>query len=217
MIPSSWGVKPLGELREFLQYGTSVKCDYEAQGNPVLRIPNVVDGAIDATDIKRCELRSSEIESLRLALGDVLFIRTNGVRERVGRCAVYSGTPENALFASYLIRARLNRELLNPFFLQYYTSTPEGSAFLAGRASPAADGKFNVNTKTIDSVLVPLPKLDEQEEIVSLLRQVDDSINIHERKRLALAELFDTMLYKLVRGEIRVDKLDIDVSDLVAA
>jgi type I restriction enzyme, S subunit len=216
-LPISWDVQPLGELREFLQYGTSVKCDYAVPGNPVLRIPNVIDGALDASDLKYCQLRPSEIESLLLAPGDVLFIRTNGVRERVGRCAVYSGTPEQALFASYLIRARLKQDRLNPHFLQYYTSTPEGARFLGGRASPAADGKFNVNTKTIDSVLVPLPTLDEQVEIVSILQQIDDSLAVHDRRRSALEELFSAMLDKLVSGGIRVDKLEMDEAGLAAA
>ncbi len=89
-----------------------------------------------------------------------MFIRTNGVRGRVGTCAVYCGQPERALFASYLVRARLNAKELDPSFFQYFTATAAGLAQLGGQASPAADGKFNVNTKTIDSVLVPLPKPD---------------------------------------------------------
>ncbi len=216
-IPASWDVKPLAELREFLQYGTSVKCDYRIDGNPVLRIPNIIDGRVDASDLKFCKLDTSVVSSLVLGTGDVLFVRTNGVRERVGRCAVYTGIPEKALFASYLIRARLKRDLLDPFFLQYYTTTPVGAGFLSGRSSPAADGKFNINTKTIDSVLVPLPKVDEQEEIVAVLRKIDASMDSHERRRVVLQELFKGMLERLVTGELRVDKLKIDTSDLVAA
>ena len=208
-------MRPLEELREFLQYGTSAKCDYSKAGNPVLRIPNIVDGRIDSHDLKRCTLTAKEVDSLVLEDGDVLFIRTNGVRERVGSCAIYHGQPALSLFASYLIRARLKKDELNPDYFQYFSNTPVSRAQLAGRASPAADGKFNVNTKHIGSVLVPLPKEpEEQREIVNILQAIDRKIALHERKRASTQDLFQTLLYKLMTGEIRVADLDIDVSEV---
>lgn len=215
-VPASWDVRPMAELREFLQYGTSVKCDYGDAGHAVLRIPNVIDGRIDWSDLKRCTLDADTATSLLLQRGDVLFIRTNGVRERVGTCAVYDGDPADALFASYLIRAR-PKPLLNPHFFQYYTATSVGASFLGGRASPASDGKFNVNTKTIDSVLVPVPSRGEQDEIVTRLRTIDSSLRIHERRHATLSDLFGALLDKLMTGEIRVDELDIDTSAVEAA
>ena len=93
------------------------------------------------------------------------------MRERVGTCAVYEGQPQKALFASYLIRARLKTAELDPHFLQYFTATSAGLAQLGRRASPAADGKFNINTKTINAVLVPTPKITEQKEIAAILQR----------------------------------------------
>jgi type I restriction enzyme S subunit len=213
-IPKSWDLRPLEEVREFLQYGTSAKCEYAMDGNPVIRIPNVVDGKVRGVDLKWCQLSKKEVDSLMLQSGDVLFIRTNGVRERVGTCAVYTGTPSRSLFASYLIRARLKTGKLNPHFLQYYTATNIGKSFLGGRATPAADGKFNVNTKLIDSILVPLPSSDEQREIVDILQMVDRKLSVHERRRAALQELFRTFLHKFMSGQIRVDGLEIDLSEI---
>jgi type I restriction enzyme, S subunit len=211
-MPDSWDVRPLEEVREFLQYGTSAKCDYHGKGNPVIRIPNVVNGNVMATDLKWCELSDREVTSLLLESGDVLFIRTNGVRERVGTCAVYYDQPERALFASYLIRARLKQDELNPQFLQYFSMTAAGAAQLAGHASPAADGKFNVNMKTIDSVRVPVPMPEEQREIVGILETLDREIAVHESKRMTAREIFKTLLHQLMTCQIRIEELDIDTS-----
>jgi type I restriction enzyme S subunit len=175
-----------------------------------------MDGRVSCDDLKWCEFSEREIESLALEPGDVLFIRTNGVRDRVGTCAVYRGKPERALFASYLIRARLKTDELDPSFFQYFTATAAGLAQLGGQASPAADGKFNVNTKTIDSVLVPLPDPDEQKEIAAIMQTIDRKISVHERKRAALSDLFQTMLNQLMTAQIRVDKLDIDTREVTA-
>ena len=216
LTPESWGIYALSDLREFLQYGTSAKCDYPKKGNPVLRIPNIIDGKIDCEDMKWCELSNKEIDSWILEEGDVVFIRTNGVRERVGTCAVYHGQPERALFASYLIRARLDVKKLNPDFFQYYTSTAIGTFLLGGRASPAADGKFNINTKAIDSLLVPLPSVIEQKEIVSILQKIDRKISVHNEKRKTLQELFEALLKQLMTGQLSIVDLQIDTSDITS-
>jgi len=217
ILPQSWDVQPLEELREFLQYGTSVKCSFVPEGNPVLRIPNVVQGQIDGRNLKWCKLPDSTVDSLLLTEGDILFVRTNGVRERAGACAVYMGQPERSLFASYLIRARVKRDRLNPQFFQYYTATPRGNAFLAGRASPAADGKFNINTKTIDSILVPVPSPREQAEIVTALQTIDEYLEVHDRRRSLLEGLFVAVLDKVMTGRVRIEDLKITTPDVAAA
>ena len=216
LMPESWHPTPIKELREFLQYGTSSKCGYHRQGRPVIRIPNIVDGRVDTNDIKWAELTTKEVASYELASGDILFIRTNGVIDRVGSCSVFRDELPGALFASYLIRARPNNRLHAEFF-QYYSMTAQGRAQLAGRGSPAADGKFNINTPAIDSVLIPLPPdKDEQQSIAAALTTIDRKLAHHQKKRAALNDLFQTLLYKLMTGEIRVADIDIDTSEITA-
>lgn len=217
LIPATWSVYPLNELKEFLQYGTSTKCDYHGKGNPVVRIPNIVNGEIKYDDLKWCQLSEREINSLRLEAGDVLFVRTNGVRERVGLCAVYQGQPQEALFASYLIRARLKKDKILPEFFYYFSCTSTGVSQLSGRSSSASDGKFNINTKILDSVYVPIPSsLSEQQEIVNILQGVDQKIYLHERKSRALQAIFATLLNYLMTGQIRVKDLDLKLEEIKA-
>jgi type I restriction enzyme S subunit len=211
-IPESWDLREMHELRDFLQYGTSEKCHLGGHGVPVLRIPNIIGGEINLSEIKNLEASPKSIESYSLAPGDVLFVRTNGQRAFVGRCAVYNGKPVSALFASYLIRARIKSQLVNPEFLQLFTETESGRAQLSGRAHGAADGKFNINTKTIDSVLVPLPSLKEQHSIVAILESLKAASYVHENKLLSLQELFKTTLSLLMSGTLRVSHLQIDNS-----
>ncbi len=201
-IPESWQVVKLGKVCKFLQYGTSKKCDLDSSGLPVLRIPNVIGGKIDTGDLKFVKLSSNEVESLMLKLGDLLFVRTNGRREYTGRCAVYSGEPQEALFASYLIRARLDTENLLPEFAQFYSMTYQGKKYLSERASSASDGKFNINTQTIKSVLIPKPNIDEQGEIINALQASDHKITALEQEAVFLDELFRAMLEELMTGQL---------------
>jgi type I restriction enzyme S subunit len=189
-VPASWNVVRFATVRQWLQYGTSVPCTSERSTYPVLRIPNVEAAFVNVTDLKYCDLPRKVAERYLLQEGDLLFIRTNGVRERLGKCAVYSGLPDNALFASYLIRARVLQDKIIPRFAAHFFSSELGTRLVAGGATPAADGKFNLNTTAIDSILVPLPpSLDEQRDIVEILEAIDQKIILHKDKKDLLEKL----------------------------
>lgn len=209
-VPESWDVVEFASVREWLQYGTSQRCSTEAASFPVLRIPNIELGRVNAAELKYCDMSAIEARNYRLEDGDLIFIRTNGVLERLGSCAVYNGTPQDALFASYLIRARLQLNKVIPRFAAFFFGSERGTALVAGRATPAADGKYNLNTGAIDSLLLPLPPtLEEQQEVVDILDMIDQKIDLHKRKRSVLEELFKVLLHKLMTGEIRVADLDL--------
>jgi len=211
-VPESWEVVRFESAREWLQYGTSTRCKVEPASYPVLRIPNIESGRVNPGELKYCDLDASDAQTYLLEEGDLLFIRTNGVLDRLGSCAVYSGVPKRALFASYLIRARMKRELCDPRFAAHFYSSQRGTSLVASRATPAADGKYNMNTGTIDSLPLPLPQsIEEQREIVSILDAIDRKIDLHRRKRAVLEELFKALLHKLMTGEIRVADLDLSV------
>ena len=187
LIPKNWDAVSFDTVREQLQYGTSTRCSYEPTGFPVLRIPNIEPGRVNSEDLKFGRFRTTGADRYRLKDGDLIFIRTNGVIERLGSCAVYTGDPENALFASYLIRASLKLELVDPHFVAYFFGSERGSNVVSGRATRAADGKYNLNTGTIDALPLPLPPtLEEQREIVTMLDAIDRKIDFHRAKRTVL-------------------------------
>ena len=209
-IPESWKPVTFASVREELQYGTSVRCTYEVSERPVLRIPNVGSQHIDTDDLKYCGLTGSDATKYQLEHGDLIFIRTNGVLDRLGSCAVYNGNPADALFASYLIRAKLKQERVLPHFAAAFFSSEAGTRIVSARALAASDGKYNLNTAAIDSLVLPLPGThSEQREVVAMLDGINHKIDLHRRKRVVLEDLFKTLLHKLMTRKIRVGQLDL--------
>ncbi len=209
-VPESWKVATLENAALAFDYGTSVKCEHGKASFPVLRIPNVVGGSINLSDLKHGQPKRTELETLRLRDGDLLFVRTNGVLENAGRCALYRGELEGCYFASYLIRVRVDCSKVLPAYVNEYARTERGRSFLSGRAIRTADGKFNINSGTLKRVLLPLPSLDEQREIVRPLDLVERELKLHEAKRSALSDLFRTLLYQLMTAQIRVHELGLE-------
>ena len=172
-LPSSWSYLRLGWVIDEPKYGTSRKCDYNYEGTGVLRIPNVVLGTVDASDLKGAQFEEDEKRAYALRKGDILVIRSNGSRSIVGRCALISKSEEQYLYAGYLIRLRSNPAALLPEFLAALLSSHLLRTQIEHKAK-STSGVNNINSKEIQSFIVPLCSLSEQEEVI---RQLSASLS----------------------------------------
>ena len=122
-LPEGWVYSRVGTVIDDPTYGTEKKCDYEIEGIGVLRIPNVIAGKIDLSDLKFAQFSGDEIAAYKLNVGDLLIIRSNGSVSIVGRCALVSCTDLNYLYAGYLIRLRPNQHLVeSSYFLNEFST-----------------------------------------------------------------------------------------------
>ncbi len=138
--------------------------------------------------------------------------RTNGVKENAGRCSKFNGELADCYFASYLIRVRLDPKILNPDFLNEYSRTEVGTSFLSGKAVRTADGKFNINSGSLKTMRVPVPAIEEQEEIARTLGLLDEKAKNAISKKTSLQDLFRTLLHELMIAKTRVDNIDLAIS-----
>lgn len=136
----------IAEIATETRYGTSQKCHSEPTGMPILRIPNVARGTVNFDGLKYCNLSDADVEHVRLSTGDLLFVRTNGSRELVGRCAVFDGAGQEPAygFASYLIRVRVDQTKVLPRYLAYFLNSTNGRSEIDSRRRTSA-GQFNIN------------------------------------------------------------------------
>lgn len=155
-------------------YGTSRKCSNQRTGTPILRIPNVAQGAVNATNLKYCTLSERELRILALKKGDLLFVRTNGSPDLVGRCAIFDLDGTTFAFASYLIRLRVDLNKVVPQFVSYFLQSASGRDALANRRRTSA-GQYNINSANLRSISLPLPPVAVQLEMVD---QMTDQIRI---------------------------------------
>lgn len=167
--PKGWKTVKGSDLFKELKYGTSEKCSEVQSSNalPVLRIPNVLGESINLEDLKYADLDARERDKLILRDGDILFVRSNGNPNYIARCAVFEGTVP-MLFASYLIRARLNERLgVESKFLRDLMSFPSYRSRLLKIARTTA-GNYNMSTEGLRSLLFIQPPLDIQNRYLTI-------------------------------------------------
>lgn len=163
--------RPLGGLAFSAGYGTSEKCVVDGPGPAVVRIPNLVGGRIDLSDEKRVADPSINVSKYMLRTDDLLIVRTNGSVDLIGRSAVVPAGVE-AAFASYLIRFRLNEDLVRPKWVQAMLSTPQLRATIEQLAASSA-GQHNLSLGKLQPLPIPLPPLAIQDQLLRRLAEID--------------------------------------------
>src|SRR5438034_2447935 len=209
-LPESWEVIPFEQVLTMAQYGLSLRG--QSQGRyPILRMNCQSHGQVTFQDLQFVDLDEKAFAAYELRDGDLLFNRTNSF-ELVGRTAIFH-SDKPAVFASYLIRLRLDTEEMIPDFVNYYLnmeSTQQSLKLLATRAV----SQSNISASKLKTFQIPKPEKDEQREIANILQTIDRKIDIHESKKRSLQDLFKTTLHKLMTAQIRVNNLDIDASEV---
>jgi type I restriction enzyme S subunit len=193
-LPRGWRRIEAGAAYLAAGYGTSVKCDRDGRGTPVLRVPNIASGRLDTGDLKFA--RKGTVN---------LICRTNGSLDLIGKAALVPVLPRPFVFASYLIRLRLDIKALRPALFHLFLMSPVARDQIEDRARTTA-GQFNLNLEILRGLEMPLPPPDEQDEIVrrvEALFKVADAIEKRVAAAAAPAEkLTQAILAKAFRGEL---------------
>ncbi|RYE41450.1 MAG: restriction endonuclease subunit S [Hyphomicrobiales bacterium] len=157
---------PLGELATFIQYGISERANTAGVGVPMIRMSNLQVNGWDLCDLKHIELEDVDLDRYRLSKGDLLFNRTNS-KELVGKCEVF-GEEGDWVFASYLIRVRLDTQRALPGFVSAFLNSPAGRIQI-DQVSRQVAGMSNVNTGELRDLLIPLPDIAVQRRLLAEL------------------------------------------------
>lgn len=202
-VDDNWENSTLSKIVSGLKYGSSEKCDYDNNGTPVLRIPNIGEGVIDFSDLKymQSELDNSSHEVFE---NDILIIRSNGSRDLVGRCAIVPKLEQRYAYASFLIRIKASDKVLPKYLVRYINSSIAREQLFAKAKS--SSGIHNINSKELGGISINVPFIEEQTEILKiiepLIKKELDVKNIAEQVIENVAELKKSILAKAFRGEL---------------
>lgn len=184
---SEWKKHKLGELCTDINYGYTASANNVGGGPKFLRITDIVPQRIDWAAVPYCEIDVKNSSKYKLEKGDIVIART-------GATTGYNYTfndDVDAVFASYLIRYRIDHNLASPFYVGYSLKSENWKGFveniIGGSAQPGANAKMFAD---FDILLPPKPT---QEIIVETLSALDDKIDLLHRQNKTLEELAETL------------------------
>lgn len=206
-IPKDWKIIKMNRLIVSTQNGLSRRNLNNSIGKIVLKLSNMtIKGTIDYSCVNRIDLSDKEIESYGLQEGDFLFVRVNGSKSLVGKCAIYRDIGEPVAFNDHIIRVKINRFCNKKYFLWYLLSN-SGKKEIDTHITTAA-GQFTINGNSLRDLNISLPPIKEQEKIINYLDskciEIDNLISKKEKLILELESYKKSLIYEYVTGKKEV-------------
>lgn len=200
----SWEKINLGEIAEF-KNGLNFSKDQYGPGVKYISVADFKD-YFSAKIEGLAELKEDFIsDSYFLKEGDILFVRSNGNKELVGRNLYIENAIEPITFSGFCIRARFTFKDVLPRFYAYLFN----SKFFRNTLSNNAGGTNinNLNQGILSNLRIPKPPLTTQRRIASILSAYDDQIE-NNLKRIKLLEEKAVLSYRgIVKNELMSKKL----------
>lgn len=113
---------------------------------------------------------------------DFVVARTGAT---AGKCGIVRKTPQETVFASYLIRLKLRGEI-NLRFLEQYLNQGPGKRIVSDVVY--SSGRPNINANEIQEIKIPLPPLPKQRQIVDKVDSIRAEISRMRTKSESILE-----------------------------
>lgn len=184
---SKWKEYKLSNLCIDISYGYTQSASIEEIGPKFLRITDIVPNRINWDTVPYCKISKDNFKKYKLEIDDIVIART-------GATTGYNKTIKDnvpSVFASYLIRYKINKELADSSFVGYNLQSNNWydyvDAISGGSAQPGA------NAKQLGSFDILLPPLPEQRAIAVVLSSLDDKIDLLHRQNETLEKMAETL------------------------
>lgn len=206
--PSSWNCIKLSRIIIETQNGITRRDLEVSEGNIVLKLKNITaSGEIDYKEVNRIKLSDSELHRYKLADGDFIFVRVNGSKSLVGKCAIFENIGEPVAYNDHIIRVKIDEGICNKSFLQLYLQSIPGKREIELGIKTSA-GQFTISSEGLKAIKMPLPSLDLQQEIVNYLNHKCVVLDSFIKKRQIiiekLTEYKKSLIYEVVTGKKEV-------------
>ena len=206
----------LSEVSKSVDYGYTASATTIDTGFKFLRITDIQNGFVEWQSVPFCKIDQALAPKYRLESGDIVVARTGN---STGENYLYD-SEEKSIFASYLIRFRIDKSIAEPGYVWRCMRSPSWWDFVNGAKTGSAQA--GASAKVLGSFKFELRSLPEQKTIAHILGTLDDKIELN-RKTNETLEAIAKALFKSwfvdfdpvrAKAEGRPTGLPAEISDL---
>jgi len=188
-----WEQRKLGDVgATYTGLSGKTKEDFGHGNGKFVTYMNVFSNTVGLPDmVEPVEIDDTQNKVL---YGDVLFTTSSETPEEVGMSSVWLENAENTYLNSFCFGYRPTVEF-NPYYLAYMLrsfSMREKIKFLAQGIS-----RYNISKNKMMYIEMPIPNIEEQEQIGTYFRTINNLITLHQRKLEKLQNIKKSMLNKM--------------------
>jgi type I restriction enzyme S subunit len=199
-LPDGWVWSRVGDISRTIHYGYTASAEANQVGPRILRITDIQDNSVDWGSVPYCKIDDSEKGKYLLKEGDLVFARTGAT---VGKSFLIRGKIPETVFASYLIRIILEKNIDRAYVYDFFQSNHYWSQIHEGKLGI---GQPNVNAQVLSQIYIPLPSFHEQnkivEEIENRLSVAEEIEKVAEQSLKQSERLRQSMLKRAFEGKL---------------
>lgn len=200
-LPVGWKKVPINDLTSNIQYGFTQSSSINEVGPKFLRITDIQGGTVDWDKVPFCIVTENEARKYEIKNHDIFIARTGASTGE----NIYIINPPKAVFASYLIRAQFDDPALACYVAKFLRTNEYFSyinSIMGGSAQP------NANAKQLTNIEIVLPTKTELDVFFRIVDNLNQKINSNIKENQTLGELRDTLIPKLMKGEITINETE---------
>ena len=162
-VSSKWPMVEAGELAQF-KNGVNYTKENAGTGIKVLGVRHFQNHVVaPLNDLDEINPDGVLSDGHLLEDGDLIFVRSNGNKELVGRCLIVQPNSLRLTHSAFTIRMRLDRTRCEPKFYAFLLRLPEYRTQMFGSGANIN----NLSQDILKAIEIPLPPLAEQQHIVA--------------------------------------------------
>ncbi|MBI3581060.1 MAG: restriction endonuclease subunit S [Nitrospinae bacterium] len=171
---------------------------------PYLRVANVYANRLVLDEVRSIGVLENELERLLLNKDDLLIVEGNGSLDQVGRVALWSGVIKPCVHQNHLIKVRFYEKRMAGFVL-YWLLSIYGRRFIV-RCASSTSGLHTLSTGKVGNLVIPIPPLEEQMQIVTEIERRLSELNrleqVFDEELKRSASLRQSILKKAFEGKL---------------
>lgn len=197
MLPNGWKKVKLGQIMSF-KNGLNFSQVSNGKELNFLGVANFKSRKFisSETQLDKIYLADFPNDDYLLKANDLVFVRSNGSKDLVGRCVKMNNSFSKTTFSGFCIRGRLfSSETTADYILHFIES-----GFLKDKLRRESRGTniSNLNQDILDNFDIMLPPLEEQKKIAATLSVWDSAIEKMEKLIEAKESQKKSLITKLI-------------------
>lgn len=133
--------------------------------------------------------------------GDIVFVRSNGNKQLIGRSIVIENPDETATFSGFCIRCRIETEDISPVFLCHYLK----SSVVRDKLTSGGVGVniSSLNQKMLADIDVPLLSEHEQASLVRWVEELEKGFEDYVETLVKKVQLVNKLKSAILKQELQ--------------
>lgn len=195
-----WEQHPLGKmLIERPTYGINAPAvPYSLSLPTYIRITDITDDG-KFSSANPASVSHPSWAEYKLSEGDIVLARTGA---STGKSYRYKKSDGTLIYAGFLIKIRPDPAQLNPAFLECHLNSTEYWKWV--QQTSMRSGQPGINGNEYARLSIPLPSIEEQTAIASILMEMSEEVTALEARREKTRLIKQGMMQELLSGRVRL-------------